>query len=122
MKERHKVAVNQGYEGIMLRNYRGVYESGKRSNDLQKFKTMMDSEFAILDVMVAKYDGSVFLVRNDLNDRTFTVTLGSMVQRAGYLANKELYIGKEITVSYQTRYKKTLLPQFPTGVAIRDYE
>jgi DNA ligase-1 len=114
--------VNQGYEGIMLRNYKGVYESGKRSNDLQKYKEFMDSEFAILDVMVAKDDGSVFLVRNDLNDRTFTVTLGSMVQRAGYLTNKELYIGKEITVSYQTRYKKTLLPQFPTGVAIRDYE
>ena len=122
MKRMHKIAVNQGYEGIMLRNYKGVYESGKRSNDLQKYKEFMDSEFAILDVMVAKDDGSVFLVRNDLNDRTFTVTLGSMVQRAGYLTNKELYIGKEITVSYQTRYKKTLLPQFPTGVAIRDYE
>jgi DNA ligase 1 len=57
-----------------------------------------------------------------LNILTFTVTLGSMSERAEYLANKNLYIGKLITVKYQARYKATLLPQFPTGVAIRDYE
>lgn len=39
-----------------------------------------------------------------------------------FLANKQLYIGKLITVQYQSRYKDTLLPQFPTGKAIRDYE
>ena len=76
----------------------------------------------ILDVEPQKDDGSGFLVQNDLNDETFTVTLGSMAQRAEFLANKQLYIGKLITVQYQARYKDTLLPQFPTGKAIRDYE
>jgi DNA ligase-1 len=122
MKVAHKDAVRRGYEGIMIRNADGVNESGKRSADLQKYKEFLDSEFEILDILPAKDDGSVFLVRNDLNSLTFTVTLGSMSERAEYLANKNLYIGKLITVKYQTRYKDTLLPQFPTGVAIRDYE
>jgi DNA ligase-1 len=122
MKVKHDDSVDRGYEGLMLRNFKGVYESGKRSTDLQKYKEFVDAEFEILDVIPDKEDGSRFVVRNNLNDRTFTVTLGSMAQRAEYLANKKLYIGKMITVSYQSRYKKTKLPQFPTGVVIRDYE
>uniref|UniRef100_A0AAU6VZP9 DNA ligase n=2 Tax=unclassified bacterial viruses TaxID=12333 RepID=A0AAU6VZP9_9VIRU len=122
MKTKHKVAVGLGYEGIMLRNFKGLYESGKRSADLQKYKTFFDSEFLILDVVPNKDDGSAYLVKNDLNELTFTVTLGSMSDRAKALENKELYKQKSITVKYQTRYKGTLLPQFPTGVAIRDYE
>ena len=122
MKFKHDVAVDRGYEGLMLRNFKGLYESGKRSTDLQKYKEFVDAEFEILDVIPDKEDGSRFVVRNNLNDRTFTVTLGSMAQRAEYLANKHLYIGKMITVRYQSRYKKTKLPQFPTGVVIRDYE
>jgi ATP-dependent DNA ligase len=122
MKVKHDDAVDRGYEGLMLRNFKGLYESGKRSTDLQKYKEFVDAEFEILDVIEAKDDGSCFVVRNNLNERTFTVTLGSMAQRAEYLANKELYIGKMITVRYQSRYKKTKLPQFPTGVVIRDYE
>ncbi|QXV71694.1 putative DNA ligase [Pseudomonas phage psageK4] len=122
MKVKHDDAVNRGYEGLMLRNFKGLYESGKRSSDLQKYKEFVDAEFEILDVLPDSDEGSRFLVRNNLNDRTFTVTLGSMVQRAEYLANKHLYIGKMITVRYQSRYKKTKLPQFPTGVVIRDYE
>lgn len=122
MKVKHDDAVDRGYEGLMLRNFKGLYESGKRSTDLQKYKEFVDAEFEILDVIEAKDDGSCFVVRNNLNERTFTVTLGSMAQRAEYLANKELYIGKMLTVRYQSRYKKTKLPQFPTGVVIRDYE
>lgn len=122
MKVAHKVAVARGFEGIMIRNADGVNESGKRSADLQKYKEFVDSEFLILDVEPAKYEGSTFLVQNDLNEETFSVTLGSMAQRAEFLANKELYIGKLITVKYQARFKDTLLPQFPTGAAIRDYD
>lgn len=122
MKTAHKDAVKRSFEGIMIRNADGVNESGKRSADLQKYKEFIDSEFVILDVEPKKDDGSAFLVRNDLNEETFSVTLGSMAQRAEFFANKKLYIGKQITVKYQSRYKDTLLPQFPCGVAIRDYE
>lgn len=122
MKVKHDQAINEGYEGLMLRNHDGLYESGKRSADLQKYKEFLDSEFEILDVVPDGEDGSRFVVRNDLNERTFCVVMGSMAERAEFLKNKELYIGKMLTVRYQSRYKGTLLPQFPTGVAIRDYE
>lgn len=122
MKLAHKDAVRRGFEGIMIRNADGVNESGKRSADLQKYKEFLDSEFVIVNVVPNKDQGSAFLVLNDLNDERFSVTLGSMAERAEFLANKEDYVGKLITVQYQARYKDTLLPQFPTGKAIRDYE
>lgn len=109
-----------GYEGIMYRTKDGLYESGKRSAGLWKFKLFMDAEFLILDVEPAKDDGSVFVLQNDLTARTFTCTLGDMEQRADYLRNKSAFIGEYLKVKFQSRYKKTLLPQFPTGIMIRE--
>lgn len=120
MKVKHKDAVRRGFEGVMLRNKMGMYESGKRSADLQKYKEFVDAEFEILDVLPAKDGGSVFLVRNDVNDLTFTVTFGTMAFREQALRDKEFYIGKFLNVKFQSRYKGTLLPQFPTGEYIRE--
>lgn len=112
--------IARGYEGIMYRTKGGLYESGKRSTGLWKFKLFMDAEFLILDVEPAKDDGSVFVLQNDLTHLTFTCTLGDMTQRAEFLANKQKYQSKWLKVKFQSRFKKTLLPQFPTGVMIRD--
>lgn len=122
MKAKHKVAVEQGYEGIMLRNFKGLYESGKRSADLQKYKEFLDSEFLVLDIIPDKQGNGIFIVQNDLNEHAFQVVMGDLQARAKALAEKDKFIDKLLTVKYQTRYKGTLLPQFPTGVAIRDYE
>lgn len=120
MKILHKDAVRRGYEGVMLRNKMGMYESGKRSADLQKYKEFVDEEFEILDIIPAKDDGSVYELKNNLNDLTFTCTMGDMPSRAKALAEKHLYIGKFLNVKFQSRYKGTLLPQFPTGEYIRE--
>lgn len=122
MKAKHKESVAQGYEGIMLRNFKGLYESGKRSADLQKYKEFLDSEFLILDIIPDKQGNGIFIVQNDLNEEAFQVVVGDLTSRAKALAEKNSFIDKLLTVKYQTRYKGTLLPQFPTGVAIRDYE
>ncbi len=122
MKVKHKEAVAQGYEGIMLRNFKGLYESGKRSADLQKYKEFLDSEFTIVDIVPDKQGNGIYVVRNDLNDLQFQVVMGDMSERAAALKDKESLVNKLLTVKYQTRYKGTLLPQFPTGVVIRDYE
>lgn len=120
MKILHKDAVRRGYEGVMLRNKMGMYESGKRSADLQKYKEFVDEEFEILDILPAKDDGSVYLLKNNLNDLTFTCTMGDMPERAKALAEKHLRIGKFLNVKFQSRYKGTLLPQFPAGQYIRE--
>ena len=120
MKVLHKDAVRRGYEGVMLRNKMGMYESGKRSADLQKYKEFVDAEFLILDILPAKDEGSVYSLKNDLNEETFTCTMGDMPARAKALAEKHLHIGKFLNVKFQSRYKGTLLPQFPTGEYIRE--
>lgn len=120
MKILHKDAVRRGYEGVMLRNRMGMYESGKRSADLQKYKEFVDAEFEILDVLPAKDEGSVYLLKNDLNDLTFTCTMGDMPYRAFVLENKELVVSKFLNVKFQSRYKGTLLPQFPAGQYVRE--
>lgn len=127
MKVKHDEAVNAGYEGLMLRNFCGLYESGKRSADLQKYKEFLDSEFLIRDIIEDKQGNAVFVLQNDIvgldgQVSLFQCVMGDMAERKHYIENKHLYIGKLLTVKYQSRYKGTMLPQFPTGVAIRDYE
>lgn len=128
MKVKHDEAVNAGYEGLMLRNFCGMYESGKRSADLQKYKEFLDSEFKIVDIIEDKQGHAVFVLENDIinilnGERLlFQCVMGDMNERKHYIENKHLYIGKLLTVKYQSRYKGTMLPQFPVGVAIRDYE
>lgn len=118
----HPDAVRRGFEGVMLRNVDGLYESGKRSADLQKFKTFLDSEFKIVDVVEDKQGNAVFVLQNDVNTLTFQCVIGSMDERKRYIVERASLISKDMTVQYQSRYKDTLLPQFPTGKAIRDYE
>lgn len=116
----HPNAVSRGYEGVMLRTSFGLYESGKRSAWLQKFKTFMDAEFLILEVVEDKQGYAVFVLRNDLTPDTFQCVMGDLDWRIGAAADKAYFDAKWMTVQFQSRYKKTLLPQFPTGKLIRE--
>lgn len=120
MKATHKRFVSCGYEGIMLRNADGMYESGKRSADLQKYKEFFDEEFEIVAVGKDKNGNAVLCVFDPTAGETFTVCYGDFEQRKHQLENWKEYIGKWLTVKYQTRYKDSKLPQFPTGVMIRE--
>lgn len=120
LKPLHDDAVRRGYEGVMLRNLDGMYESGKRSADLQKYKEMISAEFLIVDIIPAKDDGCVYVLMNDINNSTFNCAYGTMFDRANALQNKEARIGRWMTVDYQSRFKKTLLPQFGVGKLIRN--
>lgn len=120
MKLLHKDYVSLGYEGIMLRNFDGVYESGKRSADLQKYKEFFEEEFQIVAVGEDKNNNAVLCVFDPVAGETFTVCYGDFEQRKHQLEFWQDYVGKWLTVKFQTRYKDSKLPQFPTGVRIRD--
>lgn len=122
MKELHKGAVDRGYEGWMLRNDLGLYESGKRSADLQKYKEFLDKEFEVVDTNLDKDGGIIYVCKNDLNDNRFNVVMGDLDDRKERAKNPKRFVGKPLTVKFQSRYKGTLLPQFPVGVVFRDYE
>lgn len=120
MKQKHKEYVSQGYEGIMLRNYDGQYESGKRSADLQKYKEFFDEEFEIVNVGPDRDGHGVLYLYDHVSGNYFTCTYGDHHQRVNQVRFPYEYIGKALTVKYQTRYKDSRLPQFPTGVRIRE--
>ena len=116
---RHRRAVEQGYEGLMMRNLDGLYEAGKRSNDLLKYKTFMDDEFRIVGVSQDRNGNAVFECYDHVANANFNVCYGDFEERKHQLECPDEYIGKWITVKYQTRYKDSGLCQFPTGVCIR---
>ena len=120
MKQLHKQFVSEGYEGIMLRNCNGLYESGKRSADLQKYKTFMDEEMQVVGVEEDRNGNAVLRVFDKVAGVSFTVCYGDFDERKRQLQNPANYIGKWLTVKYQNRYKDSKLPQFPTGVMFRD--
>lgn len=120
MKALHKDAVSRGFEGVMLRNMLGLYESGKRSADLQKYKEFLDAEFLVVGYTLDKEGQIVFICRNDLNENPFNVIFGTEDEKAGMLAAAGRFIQKYLKVKFQSRYKKTLLPQFPTGIMFRE--
>lgn len=122
MKVLHKHAVSRGYEGIMLRNAKGIYESGKRSADLQKYKEFLDSEFQVVGYTLDKEGRIVFVCRNDLNERIFNVIFGTEEEKSAMLAMASGFLHKYLKVKFQSRYKKTLLPQFPVGLMFREGE
>lgn len=115
-----KDCIDRGFEGIMYRTPEGMYESGKRSSGLWKYKLFFDEEFKIIGVGVDKQGYAVFQLLNNVNGEEFDCVLGSYEWRLEAAQAKELYIGRYMTVQYQSRYKGTLLPQFPTGKLIRE--
>ena len=68
--KKHKEYVEQGFEGIMIRNINSPYEF-KRSYNLQKYKFFTDSEFEIVNFKEATGNDIgtvVFICQTDKND------------------------------------------------------
>lgn len=69
------------------------------------------------ELMYAMQPGDVW---DHVANTHFDVCYGDFEERKRQLNNVEDYKGKWLTVKYQTRYKDSKLPQFPTGVVIRE--
>lgn len=124
LREFERIAVEDGYEGIMIRARDGTYRWKVRSPKLLKFKSFMDAEFVVLGCLEGKgkFVGCPrFVCRNDTNAEIFKVSpRGSMEERRTMFRERKKYIGKKLTVRFADRYEDTDLPQFPVGIAFRD--
>lgn len=109
--------ISRGYEGIMYRFQGGMYESGKRSAFLWKFKLFFDEEFEIVGSHKDKQGGIIFELKNNLNDEEFDCVMGDYGWRLA-VADDD-FSGQYMTVKFQARNKGTLIPQFGTGKDIR---
>ena len=112
-----------GYEGAMVRNAAGAYEN-KRSYNLQKIKEMDDAEFEVVDVERGRgrmSDCGIFVCKTKDNTEFSCKMEGSLEALKQYVENKNLAVGKLLTVRYQGLTNGGV-PRFPIGVTLRDYE
>ena len=125
----HSHFTNMGFEGIMVRNWNGLYKVNGRSADLQKYKKFMDEEFEIFDAEEnkGKLAGSCVFHCKTKDGGTFKVMPeGSESQRKKYWTDwnsGKIKSGMMATVeffSYTTSIPK--IPRFPIMKTIRDYE
>ncbi len=123
MKEKHNQYVDEGFEGIMLRNKDGAYK-GSRSADLQKYKQFFDAEYEVVDFQEGQglEEGCVIWTCKTSDGKTFSCRpRGSREDRQQMFLNGQSYVGKKLTVRYQEETNDGL-PRFPVGIAFRDYE
>ena len=118
-------ALECGYEGVIVRNMDALYEQ-KRSYNLQKYKKFKDDEFPIIGIEEGRGKlaghASAFICVAE-NGETFKAKLkGSLSFLKKCFEDHSLWKGKQLTVQYQGLTDKDMVPRFPVGKAIRDYE
>lgn len=120
--KQHKFLVSQGYEGSIIRNLTGYYKHG-RSFDLQKRKDWFDEEYPIVGVVEGKgkFVGCAIFILDCPGGRFSCTAPGTVGDKQYYFENKELYIGRELTVKYQEKTESGI-PRFPIAIGVRDYE
>jgi len=123
MKELHAKYVEEGYEGIMLRNKNGLYKNA-RSIDLQKYKEFFDDEYEVVDYKEGEgqEEGCVVWVCKTPEGKIFNCRpRGSREDRMELFKDGKKYVGKNLTVRFQELTDEKV-PRFPVGISFRDYE
>lgn len=121
----YKQFMDAGYEGIMVRDPTGLYELGKRSTKLLKYKEFETREYTIVGANRAEgkdKDTVVWVCELHKNGPRFSVRpKGTLEERKRMYTNSSNYIGKQLTVQFQN-LSAGGVPRFPVGLTIRDYE
>jgi len=114
--------IEEGYEGIMLRNKMGMYRCNYRSHDLQKYKEFQEDEFRIIGFMQGdgRDKGTVIWVCETKEGKEFKVRpRGTIENRSKLFKTGEKYVGKMLTVIYQELTEEGK-PRFPVGKDVRE--
>jgi DNA ligase-1 len=124
-KTRFTEYVEQGYEGIMLRNIQGKYQQGYRSHDLQKYKEFFEDEYVISGFKEGdgRDKGTIIWMCLCPDGREFSVRpRGTMETRRQLYDSAQMkpdaYIGRHLTVIYQELSEQGV-PRFPVGKDVR---
>jgi len=134
--------IESKFEGSMLRNKHGKYESGVRSKNLLKIKLFEDAEFEVVGFKQAEggHAGCVIwqcvvpgfslegkektgnlmktAYRDDVPGVFFVVPNGTLADRAELFLEADKYLGQQLTVKYQG-FSHDGLPQIAKGIAFR---
>ena len=103
------IAINLGFEGLIMRNPNNEYQYGKRNLSMIKYKKSTDGKFTIVDIYpegIKRSNIPLFRLKNDVNDATFEVHVGgSQDYQSSFLREdiKLATIGKQMYVEYGER-------------------
>lgn len=111
--------MEQGFEGSIIRNFKGVYEFGQRSSDLQKWKLFQDGEAKVLDSVEDKNGEGVLLCEEKDGTRFNCKMKGTHDERSQ--AKMLLLVGHFINFTFQSRTDDGV-PQFPVGQSVRELD
>lgn len=111
------IYMQSGYEGAILRNFKGLYEFGQRSADLQKWKIFQDAEAKVTGYTIDKNNEAVLDCVEKDGTRFKCKMKGTFSDRNEEAAKK--IIGKFINFSFQARTDDGV-PQFPVGQYVRE--
>jgi DNA ligase-1 len=128
VKEYHNKFVNEGYEGVIVREPDSEYMFNDRPFCLMKYKEFIDEEFIVVDYEKEEWDDNG-VIKNlviwicETNDKKrFSVRpKGSFERRIEYYNNAESYIGLPLTGRYQ-ELSEDGTPIFCVGIEFRNYE
>lgn len=119
--EYFKNARMDGYEGLIIRDLYTKYEDGKRSKSLIKVKEWHSAEYLVTDIIPSR-DGWGILKCIDEGGREFKVSApGTMPERTKILINRELHIGRMVTVEF-ANLTNDGIPFHPVAIAFRSGE
>lgn len=113
----------KGYEGVVFRAHDLLYNEGKKTLKIRKYKNYLDGEYEIVGIEcddgVSK-EHFTWTCKTENNLIFNCKPMGKREDKLDFYENKENYIGKMLTVRYQEIIDG--IPRFCRGVAIRDYE
>jgi ATP-dependent DNA ligase len=122
IKAKHDLYVHEGFEGLIIRDFKGPYEQNKRSKYLQKYKEFMEEEFIITGYHDGEgHDkGMVIWECVTKSGKHFSAKpQGSFEERKRMFLIASTFVGRQLTVVFQ-ELTVDGIPRFPVGKGIRD--
>lgn len=97
----HDKYIDQGYEGLVLRDPNKTYKCGSRSNRMLKVKKFTDAEFEVIDLVEGLRDEDLcFLLKTEDGNQFKAKPIGDRQLKQWYRDNLDSLIGKMATVKY----------------------
>lgn len=118
--ELHDRAVEEGYEGAIIRDPHATYGYGVRDSRMIKIKLFDDAEFMIVGSTPGKRKEDLVFVLQLPNGKTFEAKpAGKREVREHYADNASLYYGLKATVKF-FGYSRYGVPNLPTLIVIHN--
>ena len=106
MKEYLQSTINNGYEGVILRQKQGVYHIGRRHKDLIKVKQFCDDDFEVLRISQSRTGLAILHMETENGDEFKATAPGNRMQKEAVIHNFTDYLGRMVTIEYPNKTNK----------------